>query len=399
MAQANEAGLQQPIAIARFGPGPLFASLLIGSTGTLILGLQPVLLGALLSEKRLTFDGIALVATVEMLAIGIGSALFAILFSASHMRIKAAILLLIAALGQSLTADAVGLVSLTLIRALTGFVEGALIAVAVEAIARTDQPGRNGGWFVIVQTIAQSILALVLALAIVPAWGSFDGFHILAMTTMLTVAVLPWVNNNYGPLARSAQTAAGRPGGGRALVALCVIFTLYLFIGAIWAFLEPLGGQSGISAQTVGLIVSISLLAQVLGALAATALEPRLHYTQVIGGAAVIAVLIAAGFALGPSLVVFWALSLATGFLWLFVVPWQIGMTLAADSSRKTTLLVPAAQLFGAAIGPAGAAALISPPDFHPAAWFACAAAATSFILLVLFTFLQKQAIGGANGR
>jgi hypothetical protein len=101
----------------------LFASLAIGSVGTLILGLQPLLLGALLAERRVTFDGLALIATTEMLAIGLGSVAFALLLSARNMRIKAAVLLIAAAAGQYQTANAGSLSSLAAIRILTGLTE------------------------------------------------------------------------------------------------------------------------------------------------------------------------------------------------------------------------------------------------------------------------------------
>jgi hypothetical protein len=375
----------------RFDTISLFASLTVGSIGTLILGLQPILLGALLAEKRVTFDGLALIATAETLAIGLGSALFALLLPARHMRIKAVVLLIAVAIGQSLTSEAQGLSSLAVIRTVTGLLEGALIAIAIECIARSDRPGRDGGWFLSLQTIAQSALAAVLALAIIPQWGSAGGFSLLAVVSIAAVATIPRLNDDYGPLPEAAATAETAASGLKPVAAVLTIFTLYLFAGAIWAYLEPLGGQSGIDAATVGVIVSVSLLVQVSGALAATALAPHVRYPFVIGGAAIAALLIAVGFATGAGPALFWLLALATGFLWLFVMPWQISMTLAADPSRRTALLVPAAQLFGAAIGPAAAAAFITASDFHPAAWFAAVAAASSLAFLILLLTLDGR--------
>src|ERR1019366_4441660 len=57
------------------------AALWVGSVGLLILGLQPVLLGALFDEHRINLDELALVATAEIIAIGSGSAVGAMLFS------------------------------------------------------------------------------------------------------------------------------------------------------------------------------------------------------------------------------------------------------------------------------------------------------------------------------
>jgi len=55
--------------------GQLASALWIGSVGLLILGLQPVLLGALYTEGHVSGDELALVATAEMIAIAIGSAI------------------------------------------------------------------------------------------------------------------------------------------------------------------------------------------------------------------------------------------------------------------------------------------------------------------------------------
>jgi len=339
-----------------------------------------------------TFDGLALIATVEMLAIGLGSAALALLLPARQMRAKAALLLLGTAVGQYLTADASSLTSLAIIRGITGLLEGGLVAVAVELIARSATPGKHGGWFVIVQTLAQCSLAAILATLVVPGFGSAGGFQLLAATSLLPLLVVPSMLDDYGNLAKPVlSTSTAGASRARPVIALLVIFSLYLFIGAIWAFLEPIGGQWGIDAGTVGIIVSLSLLVQVLGAFSATMLEPHLRYPLVIGGGAVLAVLISLGFASGPSITLFWALSLATGFLWLFVVPWQIGMAVAADPSRKAALLVPAAQLFGAAIGPAGASAFIVAGDFRPVTWFAAGCALASLALLITLVILSRS--------
>ena len=70
------------------------AALWIGSVGLLILGLQPVLLGAMFTEGRVNFDELALIATAEFVMIAIGSAISGMLLSARHLRLKSAVLLI-----------------------------------------------------------------------------------------------------------------------------------------------------------------------------------------------------------------------------------------------------------------------------------------------------------------
>src|SRR5580704_15343989 len=69
------------------------AAMWIGSAGLLILGVIPILYGALLFERRITLAELGVIATVETLLIGVSSAVAAMLFSARHLRLKCAILL------------------------------------------------------------------------------------------------------------------------------------------------------------------------------------------------------------------------------------------------------------------------------------------------------------------
>ena len=85
------------------------------------------------------------------------------------------------------------------------------------------------------------------------------------------------------------------------LGALAVIFFFFVFIGAIWAFLEPLGTQYGIDSQAIGVLVSASLAMQVLGAAMATWLEARLDYRVALVGVGIVAITAAAILGSGPT--------------------------------------------------------------------------------------------------
>jgi hypothetical protein len=60
---------------------------------------------------------------------------------------------------------------------------------------------------------------------------------------------------------------------------------------------------------------------------------------------------------------VFIAATAAFGFLWLFAMPFQIPVLIAADPSRRSAELVGGAQLAGASLGPLLAARLVSDGD------------------------------------
>ena len=149
-----------------------FAALWIGSTGLLVLGLQPILLGALLADFRVTFDELALLATLEILAIGLGSVIAAFLFSTNSLRAKSAVLLVLLAIVDLLTAYAASPLMLTVWRTVAGFIEGGMVAISVELIARSKFPERFGGFFISMQTGMQCFVAVLLSQSIIPVMGS-----------------------------------------------------------------------------------------------------------------------------------------------------------------------------------------------------------------------------------
>ncbi|WP_428243626.1 MFS transporter [Gynuella sp.] len=367
------------------------SALWIGSTGLLILGLQPILLGALLTENRVTYDQLAIMATVEILAIGIGSVLGAFVLSSRHLRLKAAILVILLAFFDFGTAVVDGAVPLIVLRGLAGILEGGMVAIAVELIARAVHAGRYGGYFVSMQTIAQSITGLILSQWAIPTGGSRAGFIVLSTLCLLTVICVTVMPREYAKIPPSAHHQPPTSWKGQPLLSLLCILFFYMFLGSLWAFLEPLGLQADIPATTLGVMVSASLGIQVLAALSAIIAERKVDFQIPLAISALVAIGVSLVLATAPGLKAFWVCTALIGFVWLFVVPFQIQLTVACDATRKTALLVPAAQLFGAALGPVCVTPFISADNFKPVAGFAAICAGLSFAVLLSLIFKQRQ--------
>jgi MFS family permease len=371
------------------------AALWIGSVGLLILGLQPVLLGALFDEHRINLDELGLIATAEIIAIGVGSAVATMLFSTRHLRVKCSILLLALAALNAAMSSAETPNAILLVRTLAGVVEGGMVAVSIELIARSRHAERMGGVFVALQTLAQCALVFGLGKWAIHATdagatGANAGFLVLAVVSLMSVAAALLGPAEYGELPKQK----GRMDGVlmlRSILALLGIFAFFMFVGAIWAFLEPLGGKNGIDSRTVAFMVSASLAAQVLGALAATWLQAHIGYRAAIPACSLLG--LAASIVLGihPSLTQFWAAVLVIGVIWMFVIPFMIGQTIDADSSRSTALLIPAAQLCGAALGPLAASTLVVGDDARAVPMFSIGAVIASLMLFGLFLIATRD--------
>ncbi|RUU25765.1 MFS transporter, partial [Mesorhizobium sp. M6A.T.Ce.TU.002.03.1.1] len=224
---------------------------------------------------------------------------------------------------------------------------------------------------------------------VIPAAGSAGGFIVLAVVCVVSLVVAFTVPGDYADLPKEENlvNVLTLP----STTALLSVFCYFMFFGAVWAFLEPLGAQYGIDGRTVGLIVSASLAVQVLGAMTATVFEARIDYRLAIAAIGVVALVSSLVLASSPGLTTFWVAALAMGFILLFIVPYQIRLAITADETRTAVLLVPAAQLFGLAIGPIAASLLIDGKDFRPVPEFAAASAAASVALLGLFVLVSRR--------
>jgi MFS transporter, DHA1 family, inner membrane transport protein len=366
------------------------AALWIGSAGLLILGVIPILYGALHAEKRVNLNELGLIATVETLLIGVSSAVAAMVFSARKLRLKCAILLVALAALNAAIAVAGSSKMILIDRALAGLVEGAMVAVSIELIARSRHAERLGGFFLAMQALAQGLLALGLAWWVVPRMGANGGFLMLGIVCLVSIGVALLVPTEYGAMPKPSASMDG-VFTVRSLLALLMIMLFFMFVVAVWTFLEPLGGKVGIDAQTVGVLVSIGLFVQVAGSLAAAWLEAYLDYRLGILGCGVVGLIAAAILGGGPALPMFCVAVLAISFVWMFIVPFMIGMTLAADSTRNTCLLVPAAQLLGAAFGPLAATAFVEGENAGAVPLFGIVLTVLSLALFGLFLIAVRR--------
>ena len=129
-----------------------------------------------------------------------------------------------------------------------------------------------------------------------------------------------------------------------------------LFLGAIvsvWSYFGLWLIQYGYTPSFEGIAVSLCLVSQVAGALAAARFAERLPNSKTIavcaiGGAALL--LLFYLFRNSPAALI--ALSMAFGFLWLFTLPFFTGWLIEIDPGRRAVLYLTAFQLGGAALLP-----------------------------------------------
>ncbi|AGI05885.1 Permeases of the major facilitator superfamily [Xanthomonas citri subsp. citri Aw12879] len=216
------------------------SGLSIGSIALLILGVQPILLGTLVEQKLITLSGVGIVAMGEIVALGLGVALGDALLPHRWQRQVAVLAALLAALLDLATTQAVGDTAFVLVRAAAGLAEGLLLWVATLTIVRAAKPDRVTAVFMLTQAVAQIALANLLAWWVLPSTGWKGGFVALCAVTLCAALLTPLLPARLSAVSATAPASRVR-WSPTTLLPLLIAFVQMAAIGALWAYLEPLG--------------------------------------------------------------------------------------------------------------------------------------------------------------
>ena len=328
------------------------AALVIGTIAVLMVGVQPIVLGELVEAHQVSLEGVGIVAMAEIILLGLGVVLGDALLPVGQLRWITLGAALAAAGLDVLTLRLTGDGAMTAVRAAAGLAEGVLVWGTTGVIVRTANPARLGGIFFVLQTLAQALLGVVLANAIIPRWGWQGGFMalgVLALSCCLLAFVQP---ARLAPLAPPA--VSGFRWSARTVQPLAVAFLQLATLGSFWAYLEPLGKAVGFDARGAQTLIAAVLATQVVAGSVATFAVRRLPVVPtLVACSLVLAAVTATVHQLpGGSMRDFTLACLLFGFVWLFMLPFHIGLAFRADASGRLASLVPAAQLLGSAFGP-----------------------------------------------
>lgn len=377
----------------------VMAALAIGTIAVLMVGIQPIVLGELVDARRVSLEGVGLVAMAEIILLGLGVVLGDALLPIARLRAVTLVAALAAAGLDLLTLQAQGDAALTAVRAAAGLAEGVLIWVATGVVVRTASPARVGGIFFVLQTLAQALLGAVLANAVIPRWGWAGSFVALGLLALLACALAFAQPARLAPL--PPPSATGFRWSARTLQPLAVVFLQLAALGSFWAYLEPLGKAAGFDARGAQTLVAASLAMQVIGGIVATLAVRRLPVVPALLGCSV-ALAGVTGFIHqlpAGSLQGFAVACALFGFVWLFMLPFHIGLALRADPSGRLAGLVPAAQLLGSACGPLTASFIVQGENAGAVPLLSAGFAVAAALLALALARKAARPSPGAPGR
>ncbi|MGJ3701215.1 MFS transporter [Variovorax sp. AFSI2.2] len=384
----------QPDRHETLGAPQVGAALAIGTVALLMVGVQPIALGELVEARKVSLEGVGVVAMGEIVALGVGSLIGDAMLPVARLRLVTIVAALLTVVINLLSALADGDVQMLAARVAAGVPEGVLVWCTTAVLVRTAQPARVAGIFVVVMALGQAAFGMLLAHLIIPGQGWRGVFTALALASLLPLALAFMQRPRLAPLVPPA--VSGFRWSPHTLRPLAVVFLQLAALGAFAAYLEPLGKAAGLDSRSAQTLVAGMLGMQVVGGIAGTAAVRRWPTVASLVGASLgLAAVTAMTFRLPTGGAQHLMLATAAfGFVWLFMQPFQFALTFLTDGSGRLGTLIPAAQLLGSAFGPLMASFVVVGDDASAvplvSAGFAVAAA-----LLVLGA-ARRRAMGTA---
>lgn len=330
------------------------ASLLIGTVGVTIAGVQPILYGALYSAGRIDMAQIGHAATLELLALGIGVVLGGALMRGNRLRPVAVLAALLLAAANLATLSASGEM-VAVVRGLAGLPGGVLLWVMTAAVVRSAKPATMSAAALLTQALVQSSTAAIVSFV---APGVVAAVPV-AIAALCAVAILatPALPRAFAPLPKE-PTASGLPPVRGWLVLGATLLLQAAIVGA-WVYMEPVGRQAGLNDAQIAFATPASLAAQIVGGIIAMMLAQRLRWFPALMVAVSGLVLLLLGMSRVPAPTIFIMMEMGFGALWTFSSPFLTPLSIENDPTRRAAMLGPAAMLVGSGLGPVAASMLV----------------------------------------
>jgi DHA1 family inner membrane transport protein len=378
-ASVSEPGAPQPTTTST-----VVAGLFLGTVAFMITGIQPVLLGALAEEGRLSEAMLGRVAWAEVAALALASAIGPRLlrFGSARRTIAAACLsLAIANALVYLTHDAQLLIGS---RVIAGLMEGLLLATTNIAITRGLHPERLSALFLMVSAIPQVAASYFLPAVVMPRFGADSGFGLLCVLAIAGIGVAFLLGKEVQDAPPAARTAVAHVWTPAVLIGLVGVVLQNAGNGAGWEYQARVGENLHFSGQIVGTAIAADLVFQIIGTFAVAWIAWRLPFRIVLLLSCLIqsTILIAMSRIHSPNAYI--AVCALFGMMWLGVNPFQVSLLVHLDKTRQAALLLASLQLIGFGTGPLICSFFVHPGNLEAAFWCAAGLVLASAVLYVV---------------
>ncbi len=359
----------------------LLSSILLGTVGVLSFIVQPGLVQGFVTELGRTEPEAVNLAGIEMLGTAISAVILAFVTARLNWRFVVAAGLLLAAVGNILSAAFVDDDLLYTFRFIAGAGHGAIISISFTLISVTRHTERNLAVY-LTSLLSYGALLLWFMPAFFDAFGIANLFYMFAAICLLALPTARLVIRSHH--SEEAHNPKSRQLSSFLIIlALSSILAYNLAIGITWGILALVGLSAGFTEQGVADALFLSQVVAVGGALSSVFLAGRIsaHLAILIGmagGALSIALLLNL-----TDYAIFISAVCGFNFLWNFALPFILAKVCEFETKGKMMSYAIALQVIGVGAGPIIAGLLIGDGDYTSSQLLCIALFVASYFLLV----------------
>ncbi|KUJ85002.1 MFS transporter [Microbulbifer flavimaris] len=342
----------------------LASLLMVSMMGAAVLTLLPLWVGGLSDQGNFSETQIGWLAAADVIGIFASSA--SAIFWVRRVAWKQVTLagLAVFLIGNLLSLGTSDFIQLMSLRILAGLGCGAAYAVALAGLGDHRRPPLAFGMMVTAQ-VTFGTIGFFAVPRIMELWQVNGFFHYLngwlAVTLLLCALTFP--RSQRGSEAADAVGILSLLGG-RSLLVFATTVVYYCGVSAVWAYLERIGVDMGLSGAEVGDLLGIGFAISGLGSLA-TPLVAR-HLGRALSLVISIAIQVGTmslliGQHSGDAYLLYAVTSIVFQFFWSFTIPLLMDQFNRVDDTGRFIVLCASAFKVGEIIGPPLAASLIQP--------------------------------------
>ena len=360
------------------------AAILLSCAGIFMVFGMPFFVGGLISELGFTQAQANLISSAEIAGMALSSLLGAAWIGRFNWRHVALFALFAVLAGNLFSFYVENFQVLVATRFITGLVgHGTAFALGVAAIGNTSQPDRNFG-FTIASQVAMGALTALIIPKIIAIYGIAGMYAPAAILAVVAMAFIPRLATS-GRAQTSDSNQSKRTGILiLPLLGLLVMIIWQMGVGPFFNNLVPYGISIELDPSDIGTALFLSTGLSIIGPLTASALANKINRNVPVCIALTVQLLIILSFQGDITWIGFTVRAILFQTAWNFTGPFLMGMIANLDESGRYSVLIPASQLGGIALGHAVIASLVQGSNLVLVNYFCAGAIFLSIFLFVL---------------
>jgi len=362
---------------------PIILNSFISSTGMGMLTILPIMLGGIVDELALGRNMVGLIASVNIIGIGIGGFIAAYFIGKKPLVSIVRIGLIGLIVFELICMYALTANSLLVCRFSSGIFGGLVYAGALGAFSGLKDPIKAFGVYVIVYCCWSGI-GLTSLPYILSSYGIKGGYLLLAVMGIISLFLSKVINQLARNIKEKSFDSLNVLLSKKTVIfALLAYFFMQMAGGTFWAYTERIGKEAGLNQEQIGLALGLSSLLALVGGLLVFRLGNKYGIKRpVIIGLISMGL---SGLMLYQSKFTF-IFFLANGLLgaaWSFLIPFYQQIQASLDVQGKVVSLGTIVNMGGRSFGPALAAFFLGTAAFINIIWLSLIGLILSFLFLL----------------